>query len=107
MSEGFCQVPDNRHCEERRRRSNPVLSFAGFWIASLSLAMTVKPILKCVRIVGTAQTRRNRRAPDAAQHEVLRCRSGVHGVGFLWVRAQRCIAECAAPASGTLTRTST
>ena len=30
-----------RHCEERLRRSNPVLSFAARWIASLTLAMTL------------------------------------------------------------------
>src|ERR1700686_2221391 len=30
-----------RHCEERKRRSNPSLIRCGFWIASLALAMTV------------------------------------------------------------------
>jgi hypothetical protein len=30
-----------RHCEERKRRSNPFLLFAAQWIASLTLAMTV------------------------------------------------------------------
>jgi hypothetical protein len=28
-----------RHCEEALRRSNPVLSFLGFWIASLAPAI--------------------------------------------------------------------
>jgi hypothetical protein len=30
-----------RHCEERKRRSNPSVSMRGFWIASLALAMTL------------------------------------------------------------------
>src|ERR1019366_3110896 len=36
-----CEAVSSRHCEERKRRSNPAFLRAARWIASLALAMTV------------------------------------------------------------------
>jgi hypothetical protein len=35
---------ERRHCEERKRRSNPFFLCAARWIASLTLAMTVSDL---------------------------------------------------------------
>jgi hypothetical protein len=55
----------NRHCEERKRRSNPPIRYAVRWIASLGLAMTMELRLQLLSTSPGAPRRYARKDAEA------------------------------------------